>query len=470
MLYLLVVVITAVRWRYGTAVLCSALSVLVFNFFFVPPEYTLHVEGAQYLLTFAGLFVVGVVIAGLTNRVREQAVAAQLREAQTAELYALSRDLVATIDLDKIIAAVQKHINDTFHVEVAILIFEDNHLQLRSKTDKFVLKESEHKVACWVYDHLEPAGCGTNHWSGASVLCIPLQTIQEKIGVLVLQLDSQLANRADYRRLIDAFANQAALAIEAGRLAAEAQQAQLLREREALQSAVLNSISHDLRTPLVSIAGALSTLRDKSIEYQVETKRELVDGAWQETQRLNRIVANLLDMSRLRAGTLQLKYDWYDVQELIAVARSQLADRLTERPLKIDIDRSLPLVQFDLTFMAHVLTNLLDNALKYSNANTPIEIRAFADDAFLTIEVADRGVGIPEEDLPHIYETFYRARRTRGIGGTGLGLSICKGIVTAHQGTIEATNRQGGGAVFRIQLPIRALWEKGEQEIMAHEA
>lgn len=454
MLYLLAVVIAAGRWGYGQAVLLSALSVLAFNFFFVPHHFTLQVADAQYLLTFAGLFIVGVVIASLTNRVQQQAEAAHQREIQTAELYALSRDLVATIDLDKIIVAVLRHVSETFQAEAAIYLSENDKLRLYSQTQNFRSNSKESDVAFWVYEQGDVAGCGMQVYPHQQSLCLPLMTIQEKIGVLAIQVDKKFTKQSGHQRLMDAFANQAALAIETARLASQARQAQLLREREKLHKSVLNSISHDLRTPLVSIAGTLSTLRDQSIQYDKETEQKLLDGAWLETQHLNRIVSNLLDMTRLQTGMMQLKLDWSDIQELIGIARSQMPERLHQRNLEIDIPSDLPLVEIDLTLMAQVITNLLDNALKYSEDETPIEIRARATKQNITLEIADRGTGIPEEDLPHIFETFYRAHRTGGIGGTGLGLSICEGIVNAHQGSIEAENRPDGGSIFRIHLPI----------------
>ena len=456
MLYLLAVVIIATRWGYGPAVSSSAVSVIIFNFFFVPHQYTLHVADAQYLLTFAGLFVVGVVIADLTDRVRRQADAAHRRESQTAELYALSRDLVATVNLDRIVEAVVRHISDTVQADVAILLYENKQLTLYTKTPLFEFSSDDQIVAQWVFENAQPAGCGASNWEESDTIFVPLMTVQEKIGVLALHMDQQLARHVEYRRLVDAFCNQAALAIEAARLVQEAHQAQLLREREKLHTAVLNSISHDLRTPLVSIAGTLSALRDESSNYPERARQELLDGAWLETQRLNRIVANLLDMTRLKTGMIQLKQDWCDIQELIAISRSQLVERLEKRPLQIEIAPDVPLICIDLTLMVQVLINLLDNALKYSAEGSPLDIGVYRQNTQLVIEVADRGDGIPEEDLPHIFETFYRAHRTGGIGGTGLGLSICEGIVMAHQGIIEAENRTAGGALFRICLPITA--------------
>lgn len=455
MLYLLAVVIASVRWGYGPAILTSTLSVLLFNYFFVPHEYTLLVEDAQYILTFIGLFVVGMTIAYLNNQLQQQATAATRREEQTAELYAMSRDLVATINQQHIIEAVLQHIHDTFHTEAAILMVEDQKLHLRGKTSNFYFEANEHRIAQWTYDNLKHAGCGTTEWTNSHSICVPLATVQEKLGVLVLRITSSISQQSEYRRLIDAFANQAALAIEAARLVGDAQQTQLLREREKLQTALLNSISHDLRTPLVSIAGVLSTLRDNTLKLNDSARQDMLDGAWQEVQRLNRTVANLLDMTRLQSGMVQLQLNWFHVQELIANARAQLAERLSSRQLVIDVPSNLPLIEIDLTLMVQVLVNLLDNAVKYSQPNTPIAITAWQDDNQLILEIADEGYGIPEEDVPFIFDRFYRAHRSGDIGGSGLGLSICEGIVTIHHGDITANNRPTKGTVFRITLPIR---------------
>jgi two-component system sensor histidine kinase KdpD len=256
------------------------------------------------------------------------------------------------------------------------------------------------------------------------------------------------------QRLMDAFATQAANALEAAQLGEEARQAQVLREKEKLQSALLSSISHDLRTPLVSITGTLSSLRENDSFFDRESRLELIDGAYSEAERLNRLVGNLLDMSRLEAHALTLKREPYDLQEIIGVARAQLRPQLLGRQLLINLPSDLPLVSVDLVLFAQVLVNLLDNAVKYSPADTPIEITAYQKGNQLIIEIADRGNGIPNEALPHIFEKFYRASSGNGRGGSGLGLSICQGIVEFHNGTISAKNRKEGGACFIIQLPL----------------
>jgi two-component system, OmpR family, sensor histidine kinase KdpD len=232
------------------------------------------------------------------------------------------------------------------------------------------------------------------------------------------------------------------------------QQTALLREKEKLQSTLLNSISHDLRTPLVSITGALSSLKDDGQHLNEAARQDMLEAAYEDAERLNRLVGNLLEMSRLQAGSLQLKREFYDIQEIISVARAQLRNVLNKREVKVDIAPNLPLLWVDLVLFAQVLVNLLDNASKYSPVNSPIEIRAYPHKDSVIIEIADRGIGIPEEELRHIFEKFYRASTANGRSGSGLGLSICEGLVELHNGKIHAENRKDGGARFLIQFPV----------------
>jgi two-component system sensor histidine kinase KdpD len=453
MLYLLTVVIVAVRLGYGPAVMTSMLSVVVFNYFFVPPQYTFHVEEAEYLLTFLGLFVVGVVIADLMARVRRQVDVARQRETQTAELYSLSRDLASTVDSQLIMETIIKHVQQTFNSESAIFIKEESELKLFVRTRAYEVYRDEYETVQYVVDYGKPAGAGTDTRPLAESLYLPLQTAQETFGVLAIRTSG--IQNPPQRRLLEAFANQAALAIEATRLADKAQQAQLLKEREKLHNTLLNSISHDLRTPLVSITGALSSLRDETVYVDETARHDLLEGAYHEANRLNRLVGNLLEITRLQAGTVKLNRELFSVEEIIGVARRQLSERLSSRPVYVDIAVDLPLVPVDLVLMSQVLINLLDNALKYSNPDMPIEICAFTTDQNLVLQVQDHGIGIPEDELPHIFEKFFRSNNTGGTTGTGLGLSICEGIVTAHGGTITAQNRAEGGSCFQIMLPLR---------------
>jgi two-component system sensor histidine kinase KdpD len=461
MLYLMVVVIAALNWGRGPAILASVLSVLAFDVFFVTPYLTFAVSDTQYLLTFAALLVVGLVMSTLAARAREQAQAAQRRETETAELYDLSRDLTAARELSSILKVLSAHMEQTFSREAVVLMpgkNENDRLSVQAASPDLTLDESELAVADWVYRHGELAGRNTSTLPSAKLRYLPLKTARGVVGVLgVKSLDeanSQLT--AEQRRLMEAFASQASMAIERAQLAEAAGQAQVLQATEKLQTALLNSISHDLRTPLVSITGALSSLEDDSAQLSEADRVSLIVNAREEAERLNRLVGNLLDMTRLEAGALRLSEEVCDVQDVISVALEQLKDRVGDRQVSVNVPADLPLVPMDFVLITRVLINLVDNAIKYSLPETPIEVQAHVVSGHLEIAVADRGTGIPPEDLTRVFDKFYRVRQKSGdVGGTGLGLSISKGIVEAHQGFIVAENREGGGTTITLALPLK---------------
>jgi two-component system sensor histidine kinase KdpD len=265
----------------------------------------------------------------------------------------------------------------------------------------------------------------------------------------------------EQRRLLEAFASLAAVAIERVQLVEAAGQVQILEATEKLQSALLNSISHDLRTPLVSITGALSTLQERDVPLDEEARAILLDTAAEEAGRLNRLVGNLLDMTRLEAGAIRVKPEPRDVQDAIGAALRQMSERLDDRPVEVDIPAALPLVPMDFVLVVHVLVNLIDNAIKYSPPNSPIRICTQNLKVEVAIEVADEGIGIPEEDLERVFQKFYRVQRPDNVTGTGLGLSISRGLVEAHGGRIWAADRPGGGTIVTVALPLAPAAERG---------
>jgi len=286
-------------------------------------------------------------------------------------------------------------------------------------------------------------------------LYIPLQTGGRVVGVMGMKLKNSAEGLArDGHRLLEALSSQAALAIERVYLAQTAEQAQLLQATEKLERSLLNSISHDLRTPLSSITGALSSLRYEGNFPDVESRRELIDLAWEEAGRMDRFVSNLLDITRLEAGALKIKKEPYDVQDLLGSCLASLEPSLKEKEVKINIPPNLPLILMDSGLMAQVLINLLDNALKYSSPDGIIEVAARIRENMLEIEVGDQGPGIPEEYLTKVFNKFFRLSRTEKVSGTGLGLAISKGIVEAHEGRIWAENRPGGGSKIVFTLPF----------------
>jgi two-component system sensor histidine kinase KdpD len=455
MFYLLAVVVAALRLGFRPALLTALLGVLAFDFFLVPPYFSFAVTDTQYLITFAGLFTVGAVISTLVARARSQTETIKIREAQTATLYALSRDLSSAASLNDILNAVIRHVGETLNAQIAILLPEGESLNVQTSSSGFSLGEKQKSVALWTFRNGQMAGRGTDTLSSAELLYLPLQTGGRVVGVMAIKLSNSDEGLApETRRLLEPFAIQAALAIERAHLAQKAEQAQLLQATERLERSLLNSISHDLRTPLSSIMGALSSLRYEGNSPEAESKRELMDLAWEEAGRMNRFISNLLDITRLEAGVLKIKREPYDVQDLLGSCLASLEPRLKERKVKINLPPNLPLISMDSVLMAQVLINLLDNAVKYSPPEGTIEFSARTRENWLEVEVADQGPGIPEEYLMQVFNKFFRLSRHEKFSGTGLGLAISKGIIEAHGGKIWAENRPGGGSKIIFTLPL----------------
>jgi two-component system sensor histidine kinase KdpD len=455
--YLLAVVIAAFYLGRGPAIVTSVIGVAAFDYFFVPPFLTLAISDTEYLLTFLGLLAVGLVISQLTSLVRDQAEAAKQREVQTVALYELGRDLTETSGLEAVTQTAIDHIGQTFSREVAIFLPVAEILKVYAASADFAISADDLAVAVWTFEHGQPAGRGTDTLPEASMRYQPLKTTRGGVGVLGVKPSA--SNRfmtRDQIRTLDAFANQIALAIERARLAEQTRQTEMLEITDKLQNALLNSISHDLRTPLVSITGALSSLANDQVTLDNSARQSLIETASEEADRLNRLVGNLLDMTRLESGAMRVKRDACDLQDLVGSSLEELGSRLGDRPVIVDVPDTLPLVSMDFVLIQRVLVNVIDNGLKYSSLDSPIEIRAQMAGAFVEIAVADRGVGIPSEDLTRIFDKFYRVQRPDNVNGTGLGLAIGKGIVDAHGGFISAENRQGGGTIITIALPVEA--------------
>jgi two-component system sensor histidine kinase KdpD len=312
---------------------------------------------------------------------------------------------------------------------------------------------TELAVAQWVFTHQELAGLGTSTLPGAAALYVPLVGSRGAVGVLgVKPAEAHTFDNPEQLHLLEAFANQTALAIERAVLAEEAQAVQLRMETERLRSSLLSSVSHDLRTPLAVITGSASTLLESGAALDATVERDLLQTIREEAERLNRLVQNLLEMTRLEAG-VEVRKEWYPLEEVMGAALSRLETTLRGRPVHAEVAKDLPPVPMDDVLVEQVLINLLENAAKYTPPGTEIDVRAWADDGRAMVEVADHGPGLAAGDESRIFEKFYR-RADPQSQGAGLGLAICRAIVEAHGGRIWAENRADGGAAFRFFLPI----------------
>jgi len=453
MVYLLAVVLAASRLGLKPAILTALLSVLAFDFLFVPPRFSFRVTDAEYLVTFFGLFVVGVVISSLVAQIKEKIDLIRKQEARTSSLYHLTRELTAAIDIPAVAGALQRAVQRNLGIRMALLLEQEESLKTAIGAEIFQDINGV-EIARWVMRSGRSAGTGTAAFSENPFLFFPLKASGSVRGVMVLEGHSTMMD--ENQLLLEAFAGQAAMAMERIRFSRQAEQAQILQARENLERALLNSISHDLRTPLSSVTGVLTSLREEGAHLSDAARRELLETACSEAERLNRFVGNLLDMTRIEAGAIRLNFEPCDVQDLVGCALAALEPRIGSREISFKMLPVMPLVPMDMVLMTQVLVNLLDNAHKYSPPGSAIEVTAQTEENWLVLEVLDRGPGVPEQDLKRVFDKFYRIPVPEGAGGTGLGLSICKGIVEAHGGRISAGNRVGGGLRIEIRLPLSA--------------
>jgi two-component system sensor histidine kinase KdpD len=405
------------------------------------------------------MLVVALLTSTLLVRLRDGAESARERERLTSALYAMTRELAASRDFEDLVANGTRHVRETFESSVALLLPDAAGRLAVCPEDKtaFEVDPSDLGVAQWVHDHGKLAGRGTGTLPGARALYLPLRAAQGKVGVLgVRSGEPEGVLPAKQLYLLETFANQIALAIERRRILTETHQAKLQAETERLRSALLSSVSHDLRTPLSVITGAASSLIEDRAALGEETKRELTRSIYDEAKHLNELIGNLVFATRLEAGTVTLRMEWLPLEEVVGAALERLRESLKGRPVKTSIRSDLPLVQADGVLIEQVILNLLENTIRYTPAGSPIEISAWRTDKAVVLKIADRGPGLPAGTEQRVFERFYRGASASGTAGMGLGLTICRGIITAHGGRIWAENEPRGGAGFYFSLPLPA--------------
>jgi two-component system sensor histidine kinase KdpD len=437
LLYLLPVMLSATRWRLLSALVASLAAFLAFNYFFLAPTHTLAVRNPEELLVLVVFLIVAILISQAVSAANLHAAQARARELEATTLYNLTRALGAQAGLDEILS-ITRHVTEAFDLAGCeiLLPIADGGLQSLAR----------YQVP------------GDDQAELGQPVEIPLTAHEGTVGMLRLT-----TRRPDVHvgpttlRLLTTFAAQVGLFIERARLAREADRARLLEESDRLKSALLSSVSHDLRTPLSAIKASATVLLQEDVALDAATRYDLLSAINEETDRLNRLVGDLLDMSRIEAGALRLKCDWCDLDELIRAVAHRLSPRMTAFQIQLDWPIDLPLIYADYVQIDRVITNLLENASRFAPPGSPIKVEAHAEAEAMTVAVTNQGPAIPERLHPHLFDKFYRVWEDRAPNmGTGLGLSICKGIVEAHGGRIwvESPVANNAGARFVFTLPF----------------
>jgi two-component system sensor histidine kinase KdpD len=457
--FLLAVAVVAARFGLGPGIATALVGVLAFDFFFVPPYLTFAVADVQFVITFAIMIVVAVIISSLSARLRNQVRASRSRERRSEALYRLSRELSGMAGRYQLAAVAQREIRETFGAETWLYLPDgDGRLeQVVSPSKAIGPGPSEAAVAQWVMDHGHLAGQGTDTLPDAGGLFVPLITPRGTVGVLgVARPEAEDLLLPENRQLLETLAQQIGVAIERDELVEETRGVVLEIERERLRSSLLSSVSHDLRTPLAAIAGASSTLLELSDSADAAQRRDLLQELVEESTRLARLVDNLLNMTRLEAGKIAVDKQWFPLEDVIGSALGRLRQELAGRVVEKHLPEDVPLVPLDGVLMEQALVNLLDNAIKYSPPGSPLEVSTEVDGGEVRVSVGDRGQGLAAGEEKRVFAKLFRGAASAASGerGAGLGLAIVAAIVSAHGGRVWAENRPGGGAIFTMTLPL----------------
>lgn len=457
MVYLLAVVVVAFRCGRNQAVAASVLAVLLFDVLFVPPYYTIVINDIQYLITFAVMLFVGLSVSTLAARVRRQAELSRRNERRAEALYRLGRKLSGINGQDFIAAESERAINEVLGGKAVIFLPQDGHVQpILSQHIQFASNHSEIGAAQWVYDHAQVAGRGTDTLPSAQSLYLPLLSPNGTVGVLAVQhQDAAQLHMPEYRLILENYATQIAMALERDRLMLESQNARVEVETEQLRNTLLSSVSHDLRTPLAVISGASSSIL-RNPGMTATTQHELLQTVFDESDRLSRLVENLLRLTQVTSAQFFVEKQWHPVEDVVGSSLRRLEHLLGLRPVNVSLPTEVLLGQFDAVLIEQVLVNLLENACRYTPADTSINIAAWSDGPSTVIEISDFGPGLMAGDEQRVFEKFQRGANTKPDSrGAGLGLAICRAIVRAHGGEITAQNRpEKSGVIFRIRLPV----------------
>ena len=464
LVFLTAIVGIAVRFGLLPSLFASVVSALCYNFFFLPPIYTFTIADPHNIAAFALFTLVAVIVSHVAARSRVQAVTAQARVRAVESLYSFSRKLAGAGTLDDVLWATAYQTALMLKVRVVLLLPTQGSITVRTGyPPEDTLQDADLAAAKWTWENDRPAGRGSDTLPGAKRLFLPMHTGRGAIGVIGIDSDTPgPLLTPDRRRLLDALMDQGALAIERVQLVEEMDRVERTAETERLRTALLTSISHDLKTPLASVLGSAGAMRDLADKLSDSEKSDLLGTIIDESERLNRFIANLLDMTKLESGAVTPKLAPHDVTEIIGATLRRATKMLKHHSVQLDLATDLPMVSLDAVLFEQVLFNLLDNAAKYAATGTTIFIRTWREADAVYLQILDEGEGIPQGDLEHIFDKFYRVQKTDQVRpGTGLGLAISRGFVEAMHGTIVAANRTDRkGAVFTITLPLADVTQR----------
>ena len=460
LVFLTAVVGVAVRFGLWPSLLASVAASLCYNFFFLPPVHTFTIADPTNVAAFFFFMLIAILVSNLAARVRSQAVSAIGRVRTTESLYAFSRKLAGTATLDDVLWATAYQAALMLKVRVVLLLPEDGVITVKAGyPPEDQLDKADLAAANWAWGNDRPAGRGSDTLPGAKRLFLPMRTGRGAIGVIGIDDDrTGPLLTPDQRRLLDALMDQGALAIERVQLVEDMDRVKRTVESDRLRAALLTSISHDLKTPLASVLGSASTLRDFSQALSDAEKADLLSTIIDESERLNRFIANLLDMTKLESGAIVPNTARHDLGEIVGSALRRAGKILARHKVRLELEADLPMLELDAVLFEQVLFNLLDNAAKYAPADTTISLRGFRDKDSIALQIIDEGAGIPQAELENVFDKFYRVQKGDHVrAGTGLGLAISRGFVEAMHGTIQAANRTDrSGAVLTIRLPVPA--------------
>lgn len=448
MLFLLTVVIAALRWGRGPGAWAAFLAVACFDFFFVPPRLSMNVGDTQFVFTFALMLGVALVIGQLTARLRHEADTAAARERRAVTLARLSRELAGALTTERIEEIALRDFQGDFQAGIGLALPDAGDHVRAVKGNAIAIDES---IAQWVYDHGQVAGAGTATLAAARARYLPLKAPMRVRGVMALEFENpETMDEPEGQRLLEACCNQLALALERVHFVEVAQNTLVAIEGERMRNTLLSAMSHDLRTPLTTILGAAQTA---AARLRGQPAEGLVASIGEQAKSMLRLTENLLDMARLQSRGVELNRQWQSLEEILGAALHDLSEPLRTHPLNVDVPADLPLLNVDALLIQRVLVNLLDNAAKHTPAGTPIHVRARHANGNVLIEVSDAGPGLPAIDPNRLFEPFEQGQRESTVGGAGLGLALSRHIVEAHGGKIEARQRSPQGAVFAVSLP-----------------